>query len=261
MDLRYPGGKGLAGLQQWICAELPPHVYYVEPCAGKAGVFRLKTPALKSTLLDLDADTCAWLRRHIERWDPRSYIAGDDVGRGNRQGRRGSTHIEIVCGDGIEYMERLADGDCDPETLVYWDPPYHPSTRSKLKLYRHEMADRDHRRGLRAAARLRCSVVISGYMCDLYASRLDGWTLKTRRVITRGGTMATECLWSNSVAAGVSAFGMTYDQLGASFRERERVNRLVKRWGADFAKRPANERRAILLSLLNIESQSKGVSQ
>lgn len=264
LDLRYPGGKGLAGLQQWICAQLPPHVYYVEPFAGKAGVFRAKTPALLTTLIDRNADTIDWLTRNAERWDSRSHIASpDDFGssiagdgdcRGHRQGRRGSSHIRIIEGCGIEFMERAADEECDPETLFYCDPPYHLSTRVKLKLYRYEMSDRDHRRFLRAACRLRCSVVISGYACDLYADRLKGWKLQTRQVITRGGTLATECLWSNQPAAQASAFGMTYDQLGTSFRERERVARLVKRWGADFAKRPARERRAILLALLNAEA-------
>ena len=96
--------------------------------------------------------------------------------------------------------------------------------------------------------------MISGYRCDLYMDRLAGWTLKTRMVITRGRTMAEECLWSNAEASEAHAFGMTYDQLGQDYRQRERVARLVKRWGADFSKRPAIERRAILLSLLNAEA-------
>lgn len=256
-DLRYPGGKGLAGLQQWICAQLPPHVYYVESFAGKAGVFRAKTPALHSTLIDRDAETCAWLRKHIGRYDVRSLIAGaDEFGRPRRGQRGGPQHISIVQGCGIEHLERMADSEeSDPETLVYLDPPYHLSTRSKLKLYRYELSDRDHRRLLRCVVRLRCSVVISGYMCDLYADRLSGWSLKTRQVITRGRTLATECLWSNSAAAQASAFGLTYDQLGSDFRERERVSRLVKRRTDEFRSRPAHVRRALLLSLLNAEAQ------
>jgi DNA adenine methylase len=243
LDVRYPGGKGLAGLQQWICSLLPPHVHYVEPFAGKAGVFRGKPPSLTSTLIDRDFETVAWLRRHIKRWD---------------QGGGGG-HLRVVQGDGIEWMERAGDDDgCDPETLVYCDPPYHPSTRVRLNLYRFEMTDRDHRRFLRAATRLRCSVVISGYLCDLYADRLQGWAMQTRQVITRGRTMATECVWRNQTAAEVSAFGMSYDQLGGSFRERERVNRLVKRWEADFGRRSDTERRAILLALLNAEAKAGG---
>ncbi len=242
LDLRYPGGKGLAGLQQWICSLLPPHVHYVEAFAGKAGVFRGKHPSLTSTLIDRDAETVAWLTRHIKRW-----------------GDGGGGHLRVVQGNGIEWMERAADDDgLDPETLVYCDPPYHPATRVRLNLYRYEMADRDHRRFLRAATRLRCSVVISGYMCDLYADRLHGWALQTRQVITRGRTMATECVWRNGTATEVSAFGLSYDQLGGSFRERERVSRLVKRWEAKFGARTDIERRAILLALLNQESRLTG---
>ena len=61
----YPGGKSLAGLHQWIVARLPSHVYYAEPFAGKAGIFRNKVPALRSWLIDMDAEVIAWLQRQI----------------------------------------------------------------------------------------------------------------------------------------------------------------------------------------------------
>lgn len=267
LDFRYAGGKGLAGLQQWICALQPPHVRYFEPFAGKAGVFRLKTPALSTLLIDRDIDVVNWLKAYIDRTlsgvtaaDPiggPGGIAGSngdsDGGRGHRRGSRGSTHVQVMQGDGIEWLHRAA-GECEPDWLIYCDPPYHLSTRSKMSLYRYEMTDADHRRFLRAVLKLRCPVMVSGYRCDLYMSQLAGWKLSTRMVITRGRTLAEECVWSNAEAAEVHAIGMTYDQLGTDYRERERVSRLVKRWGADFSKRPARERRAILFALLNAEA-------
>jgi DNA adenine methylase len=243
LDLRYAGGKGLAGLQQWICAQQPPHVRYFEPFAGKAGVFRLKTPALSTMLMDRDDAIVDWLMAYVDRCR---------ADRGHRQGGRGGAHVTVVQGDGIDWLHSIAD-ECEADWLIYCDPPY-LSTRSKLNLYRYEMSDADHRRFLRAACRLRCPVMISGYRCDLYMDRLAGWTLKTRWVITRGRTMADECLWSNAAASEAHAFGMTYDQLGQDYRQRERVAKLVKRWGQDFSKRPAIERRAILLALLNAEA-------
>jgi len=256
LDMRYPGGKGLAGFQQWLCQQLPPHVYYVEPFAGHCGVFRAKVPALQSVLIDRDSEVITWLHRYLDRCEL-AINATDDDGRGNRRGQRCS-HVEVIQGDGIEYMEREADQPPNPEKLWYCDPPYHPSTRVRLDLYRYEMTDRDHRRFLRAAIRLQCPVVISGYDCDLYNERLSGWEKQTKQVITRGGTMATECIWKNAQSADVQSIGISYDQLGGSFRERERVNRLVKRWRANLERRPKIERMAILLALIAAE-QRQGV--
>ena len=44
-DNQYPGGKGVSGLAEWILRQLPSHMMFLEPYAGKAAVTRAKSPA------------------------------------------------------------------------------------------------------------------------------------------------------------------------------------------------------------------------
>lgn len=151
LEARYPGGKGQPGVADWICEQLPPHVYYAEPFAGKGGVFRAKPPALRSWLIDRDEEIVDW-------WS-RLSVPGSIVTRG--------------CG--IRWCELAADwGPAD--LLLYVDPPYLPETRSKRKLYRYELTSRDHQRLLKALVRCRCAVAISGYASPLYDDALAGWS-------------------------------------------------------------------------------------
>lgn len=252
-DRRYPGGKGLSGLHQWICARLPAHVFYAEPFAGKAGIFRNKVPALRSWLIDLDGEVITWLHRQIERGsiDPAAgIVAGDDgirVPGNHRQARRA---VIAMVGDGIRWVELAAEWAI-PDLLIYADPPYMLKTRVRMGLYRHEMSDADHLRLLTAMKRLCGPAAISGYDSDLYRSELAGWKLHKRRVITRGGTMRTECLWTNQSPAGTSAVAMEYSSLAGSWRERQRIDRKRKRWRENFQRLPKREQRAILLTLLD----------
>ena len=148
-DTRYPGGKGVSGFTQWICDRLPTHVYYAEPFCGKAAVFRMKAPALRTWLIDSDESTIGWWRRRTAA-DPlaRCDDAGLRVTREPRQSRRG--HVEVIQGCGIRFCELAAEWAI-PDLLVYLDPPYLLSTRSKKSIYRHEMTDRQHERLLTAA--------------------------------------------------------------------------------------------------------------
>ncbi len=243
-DMRYPGSKGLAGVYHWICDRLADHMFYAEPFVGKGAVYRNKVPALRSTLIDRDPAIVDWWRSRIDR---------DGDGRGHRQGRRvRPSHVEVIHGCGIEWMERQAKR-APLDLLVYCDPPYLPITRVRQDLYRFEMTVKDHIRFLVAATRLPCPVMVSGYMSDLYCRYLADWRLDTRVVVTRGGSLRTECLWTNAPAAQASAVAMHYRELGPDFRSRERVARKVKRWAANFGRLPAAERRAIILALLNEE--------
>lgn len=239
MSEGYPGSKAVAGLHEWICEHLADHVYYAEPFVGHGAIFRHKVPALRSWLIDKDTDVLDWWNRRLTRE--------------HHQGRRARpSHIELIEGCGIAWME-AARKWVPPEMLVYCDPPYLKKTRVKLDLYRHEMTDREHKRFLLAARALPCMVVVSGYPSALYSEYLADWHLDTRQVITRGGTMRTECLWTNAAGRQASSMSMVYSEFGSDFRTRERVSRKVKRWGAKFEQLPAAERRAILLHLLNAE--------
>jgi hypothetical protein len=227
-DNRYPGSKALSGLAEWIIEQLPPHVYYVEPFAGKGGVFRSKPPALRTWLIDQDPEIVAW-------WD-----------------RLGAPGAIAAHGDGIRWCELAAEwGPVD--LLLYCDPPYLPETRVKLRLYRHEMSLVDHTRLLQALLRCRCAVAISGYASRLYDDMLAGWRRESRWVITRGGVLREEILWLNRLPASPGV-AMEYSALGGNWRERERVNRKAERWAAKLQALPPNEQRAVMLRLLDVTS-------
>jgi hypothetical protein len=226
---RYPGGKGLAGIYQWILSTLPTHAYYAEPFAGLGAIFRRKPPALRSYLIDADSRVVAWWRR---RADPGAIVH---------------------CGDGIRWVELAAEW-AGPELLIYADPPYLLSTRSKTRIYQHEMTVNDHVRLLCAAVCCRCYVVISGYSSALYDRYLDDWHRVEHPAITRGGVMRTEVLWCNYDRRELltsPALTMEYSALGETFRERERVSRKIRRWQAKLAHMTARERLAVTMAVLS----------
>ena len=70
-----------------------------------------------------------------------------------------------------------------PDTLHYVDPPYMASTRTRGKVYRHEMTNDQHNELLKFLQGLEGSVVLSGYANELYDSALKDWRrieIKTR---------------------------------------------------------------------------------
>jgi len=87
-----------------------------------------------------------------------------------------------------------------PEVLIYADPPYILSTRSK-RLYRKEMSNEDHLLLLAALDAHPGPVLLSGYDHPIYHSRLAHWHRKERQSQTDSGKQRTEVLWINPVAA------------------------------------------------------------
>ncbi len=96
-----------------------------------------------------------------------------------------------------------------PETCAYVDPPYHPDTRTKGRVYRHELDAEGHERLLAALCEARGMVVLSAYPHPRYDERLlaSGWTRRTRPSVAstanRRGVAArrtTEVLWLNPAA-------------------------------------------------------------
>src|SRR5690606_2744288 len=90
------------------------------------------------------------------------------------------------------------------QALHYVDPPYVHATRvrgaAKGRYYRHEMDDEQHAELLDTLNTLQGMVVLSGYPSELYAERLQGWTMNStsaRISAGRGGDTRTECLWIN----------------------------------------------------------------
>lgn len=81
----------------------------------------------------------------------------------------------------------------------YVDPPYVHSTRCRVDAtrgYRHEMTDDDHRELAAVLNRVRGSVVLSGYPCELYDELYAGWQRVERTgPLADGARERTEVLW------------------------------------------------------------------
>ncbi len=90
------------------------------------------------------------------------------------------------------------------DTLFYVDPPYIRSTRAANVLaYQYEMDDGAHIELLGQLNNLKGFVVLSGYDCEIYNSRLSGWEKMTKQVQASGkcgGVTRQECLWLNPKA-------------------------------------------------------------
>lgn len=83
-----------------------------------------------------------------------------------------------------------------PDCLLYCDPPYMLSTRSR-KYYSHEMTDQDHSELLDALDSHTGPVVLSGYAHPLYDKRLSHWQRVTMATSGEHGKQQVEVLWLN----------------------------------------------------------------
>lgn len=84
--------------------------------------------------------------------------------------------------------------------LIYADPPYLLNTRSG-KMYAHEMTDADHIELLEALDAHPGPVLLSGYACELYDTRLKHWRRETIKAQAEKGQIREEVLWINPLAA------------------------------------------------------------
>lgn len=218
----YPGGKGQAGHAAWIVDRLPTHAYYCEPFAGKAAVFRYKPPALRSLLIDRDAAVIAWHRRRA--WP--------------------ATDVRQL--DALNWIFAAAER-LDDDWLLYVDPPFVLSTRTKQRIYRFELDDAAHERLLLELCDSAARVAVSGYPSPLYNDLLSHWWCDSREVMTRGG-LRLECLWTNYNPARVRRDPPP--RPGANWRERQRIARKVARQTRLFGALPDYEQDAILAALL-----------
>jgi len=237
----FPGGKNGAGVYQRIISLMPPHKVYIEPFLGSGAILRNKRPALANIGMDLDAAV-------IEAWKTKARASGYSVG------------LELLQADAIEF---LASHEFTPQTLVYCDPPYVLSTRSHRRIYQHEMSDDQHRRLLDVLNAI-CDnvffsavyILISGYWSKLYEEHLHRprWHSTSYQAMTRGGRLATETIWFNFPKP---AELHDYRHLGEGFRERERIQRKIRRWTARLSRLPALERNAILAAIMEAEGHAR----
>lgn len=111
-------------------------------------------------------------------------------------------------------LDVIADYGHHTKVLLYVDPPYLATTRTKPSPgrhngYLHDMpAETDHTRLLDALQACRAQVVVSGYPSALYDTRLSGWDRVEIPTSTgQGGVWSarTEVLWCNRPPARAHA--------------------------------------------------------
>jgi DNA adenine methylase len=215
LAMRYPGGKNAPGVYHTIINQMPPHDTYVEPFLGSGAILRLKRAAAIANIgVDLDEGPIAKF----------SDAAG----------------VTAICGDGIRYLQ---ERQWRLEELVYADPPYLMSSRRQTRpIYKFEMDERQHIELLGTLKAIPAMVIISGYPSPLYDAMLERWRKVTFTAMTRGGVLATECLWMNFPEPEALH---DYRFIGKGFRERERIKRKIDRWTTKLKAMKPQERIAL----------------
>lgn len=254
----YPGGKNGAGVFQTIINLMPPHRVYIEPFLGGGAIMRLKRPAALNIGIDLDSAVIARMRDAaggiVSSGDAVPIVRKVGAGSHPQKRRAGPPHVKSGdTGDRARFQffnrnafQFLYDYQFTGDELVYCDPPYMHSTRTRRDLYQFEMTDAQHVELLQIIRSLRCRVMISGYWTKLYAEKLSGWNSATYQAVTRSGRVATEWLWFN-FPEPVALHD--YRFLGRNFRERERIKRKKLRWANRLRTMPVLERRALMAAL------------
>lgn len=239
----YQGGKNGAGVYQTIINAIPWHWRYVEAFAGSAAIFRNKLPANGgSILIERDPVQAHRLQQANMRNGYKDHLAkcrGHDL----------PPTVTVTAGDALELLPTLK---LEAQDFVYLDPPYHPDARRDLNLYAFELtaADHDHlvTSLLPALSDRQVRWGLSGYRTASYdaAAAKHGWHRTDYQAMTRRGVV-TESLWTNFDPAMVDLHDHRY--LGNDYRERERVQRKVKRWVNKLKVLPRHERNAIMAAL------------
>lgn len=109
--------------------------------------------------------------------------------------------VQIEHADALEVIERHAY----PDALIYCDPPYELSLRSRdSDRYRHECDERHHEELVELVLRVDAMVAVSGYGGGVYERLAEaGWACHEREAWTGLGgrrDRRVECLWMNRAA-------------------------------------------------------------
>jgi len=221
--MRYPGGKGGAGVHQTIINLMPQHRVYIEPFVGGGNIYLRKKPAASSIVIDAD-------ERSLENLKP--HLLPSTI---------------TINGDAVPFLRGY---DWQGDELVYCDPPYVMAARSGRRLYRHEFTDKQHQDLASVLLTVPAAVMLSGYRNAIYDDAFSSWHRVDFQAMTRGG-VRIESVWMNYEPPEVPS-ELTY--LGGDYRERERIKRKKARWAAKLAKLPPAEQAAIMEVLRGILS-------
>ncbi len=226
--MSYNGGKDGAGVWQKIISEIPPHNTLIIPFGGHCAITRRMRPCETTYLIEKDDAA-------LRLWH------GDE-----RPGLR------LIHGDSLILLpvfEQMGLLD-DLTTFIFLDPPYPLSARrSPRAIYRHELSDDDHQQLLAVLTRQKCRVAISGYRHAIYEEALAHWRRIEFTTSTRGGHAATEVVWMN-YPAPTELHDDRWLDFGQGWRERDRINKKVKRLRLKLRELPVLERRRLLAAAL-----------
>jgi DNA adenine methylase len=231
--MSYDGGKGGAGVAQWIINQVPPHRRWVSLFLGNCAITRTIRPAETRIGVEIDREVVQTF------W-------------------RDTRDLTVICGDALEALKTLkSTRQIDAQTFLYADPPYLLSTRSSQRpIYRHEFGEiEQHRQLLTALRKLPCMVAISGYWSALYEMELAGWRASQFQTVNRAGKPAEEWLWMN-YPEPIELHD--YRFLGSNFRERERIKRKKVRWTARLARMDSLERLCLMEAVAELRASITG---
>lgn len=210
----FPGGKGKT--YPHVINLMPRHRVYIETHLGSGAVMRHKRPAERNIGIDTDD-------RVIARWG---------------QSAEAYPGLELYCTKAETFLTRYPFSG---EELIYVDPPYHPATRRRRRVYRHEYSEADHGDLLKLLVSLPCKVIVSGYSNSMYEHALGQWRTQVFRAKTHTD-VRLETLWLN-FEPPTDLHDTRY--LGGDFRERERTKRRLGRLQQKLLRMEPKERAAI----------------
>lgn len=220
------GGKGQEAVYKTIINQMPPHKTYIELFLGMGSVMRAKRSAETNLGFELETATLERFEKIV------SYeFECDNV-------------FEFFNHCGVEYIESLMGSERPlNDTLIYCDPPYLLETRTSNTRYKNEFTKQDHENFLNLVNQLDCMVMISHYPCELYDNALKGWRKVPYKSVTRSGDHRDEILYCNFEQP---TFLHDSQYLGKDKRQREDINRRIKRNVRKLSETECNERLRIL---------------
>ena len=236
----YPGGKAQPGVYQQLINQIPPHETFPSCFLGNCAVTRHKRPAARTIGLDLDPAV-------LLRWHARQFPG-----------------LELFNSDATAFLRSFFSLEAYPRrpntpqnprsAFVYCDPPYPHATRTKRRVYRHEMSDQQHEELCATLLQLPCPTMISTYPNPLYTEAFHDWRSFDYQAITRGGTKRTERVYMNY---GLPDALHDYQHWGTDKRHREAITRRKKNLRRLLLSRDAFERYAVLQYVQDLYSSTE----
>ncbi len=216
----YPGGKNQDGVYQRIINLIPPHRIWVECCAGSAAITKRIRPTEESYCIEMDLCQVHMLEKDLPE------------------------HVILSQGD---FMELLSLDDLASDSyFLFIDPPYMIETRtSKAPIYKHEWNMQDHIAFLLWIKEVKCPVLITHPICELYLEVIGHWYKVQYEYMSHAGKRS-DCIWMN-YPHPIQLHDYSY--LGTDRTERQQINRLENRWINRFNKLSPKVKGKIMASL------------